>query len=86
MPFTSGLEPNPHKKTTISIRNRSADSIIVDNIYINGDDNDTDIQIESQKSKKETIELCDVWNSGERYTIKVVTTKGEMDEKVVSAK
>lgn len=75
---------NPDKKITISIRNGSDASIIVDKIYLNRDDYDIDSQIVSQKAKKETIKLSDVWKYGEEYKIKVATTTGEMDENVFS--
>lgn len=80
--FNLDRSGNPDRKVTISIRNGSDDTIIVDKIYLNGDDYDTHIQIETQKSKKETIRLIDVWKYGEKYEVKVAITKGEMVENI----
>ena len=80
--FNLDRSGNPDRKITISIRNGSDDSIIIDKIYINGDDYDTQIQVESQKSKKETIRLIDVWKYGEKYKVRVATAKGEIVENV----
>ena len=73
---------NPDKKITLSIRNGGDVGIRVDKIYLNGEDFDMDIQIEPQKSKKETITPSEIWKHGKEYDIKVATTTGDISENV----
>ncbi|WP_406661851.1 hypothetical protein V7O66_04865 [Methanolobus sp. ZRKC3] len=73
---------NPDKKITLSIRNGGDVGIRVDRIYLNGEDFDKDVQIEPQRSKKETITLNEIWTQGKGYNIKVATTTGDIAENV----
>ncbi|ADI74201.1 hypothetical protein Metev_1343 [Methanohalobium evestigatum Z-7303] len=76
---------NPTKKITFSIRNRGDTDLQLDKIYFNGEDFDRGIQIKSQSSVKETIEIEKEWIPNKEYNFKVATTTGIVAEKIYSS-
>lgn len=71
--------PDPdRKKIAITIRNGGDTEIKVDKVYVNEKAFETDVKIDSQKSKE--IEQPCEWNYETEYTIKIVTTTGLASE------
>jgi hypothetical protein len=77
---TDGLG-NPSKNITFTIRNGGDTNLQLDKIYINGDDFDRSIQIKSQSTVKETIDIEKEWVPDKEYNFKVATTTGIVAEK-----
>jgi hypothetical protein len=73
------------RKISVSIRNKGTSSITIDKVYVDENDYNIDLQIQSKKAEKETIVLDNRWEAGKAYKVRAATTTGTTAEDVFMA-